>query len=454
MPVPYLSDDGKRIFCCGIPVIIDVSPNNSSNIIVKYKDGEFEASKDCAIYGGYDSINNEVGDVAHTSITMNGGKVYSLNGSNWGPSTIDSVTIIFNGGEAEFISAGIGEGANDVVLEWSTWNPIPGAECHIKKVDITINGGKVTNSVFGGLGGGWGLVDTVYLTINDGDIRYATGTSSIFMKGSNPVGGSKDVTVNIKGGEIQYLYGCSESCTGDVTMNVTGGEIGLCSMYGFSLTEDVPRNTKIDANLMGGTIDKLCVYSNAQISNDHSDMMENVEISYAPGVINEADIANSPKEIKEDPYKGQGAEMKTIRFYPFPHKCDRVFGILADGEALDRPCELPMSEQEIRMCLGMGHVFEVINGKLILLDIHNYNLNNAKATAFAGDMPCDDCELVYPRKSEEEEKPVQKKVAKRAVKQEEFTPIPTVGSIVKEKKAEDKKEEPAKKVEEKKDESK
>lgn len=426
--MPYLSDDGKRIFCCGVPVVIDVSPNASDKILVSYEGGEFVAGKDCAVYGGYDSINNEVGVVAHTSITMNGGKVYSLNGSNWGPGTIDSVRIIFNGGEAEFISAGIGEGANDVVSVWSTWSPIPGAECHIKKVDIAINGGKVTNSVFGGLGGGWGLVDTVYLTINDGDIRYATGTSSLFVKGSSEFGGSKNVTVNVTGGEIQYLYGCSESSIGNVTMNVTGGEIGLCSMYGFSLTEDVPK-TKIDANLMGGTIDKLCVYAAEQIAPKHAELMENVEISYTAGVINEADIANSPKEIKEDPYKGQAADTKIIRFYPFPHKCDRVFGILENGEPIDRPCELPMTEQEIRMCLGMGHVFEIVEGKLVLLDIRNYNQDNTDAVEFAGELPCDDCELVYPRKSEEDVKPLVKKAVKKSAKLEAFSPIPVVGTV-------------------------
>lgn len=444
MSVPYLSEDGKRVYCCGVPVIIDVAPSSSSKILVKYEGGEFEANKNCAVYGGFDSINNEVGEVPYTSITMNGGEVYSLNGSNWGPSNIEKIKIIFNGGKAQFVSAGIGEGANDVVEVWSTWHPIPDAECYIKYSDITINGGEVTNSVFGGLGSGWGFVENVSLTIAGGKVRYATGTNGVFPKGTT-LGGSKDVVVNVNGGEIEYLYGCSESSNGNVTMNVNDGEIGLCSMYGYSLMSDTPKNTKIDANLMGGTIDKLCVYAAAQISSEHAGMMENVDISYYPGVINEADIANSPKEIKEDPYKGQGADMKTIRFYPFPHKSDRVFGILTEGKPLDRPCELLMSEQEIRMCLGMGHVFEVVDGKLVLLDAHNYNQDNSEADEFAGELPCDDCELVYPRKAEEKEKPVVKaKAHKQSTKQEEFTEIPTVGAVGGEKKEEVKPEEPKK----------
>lgn len=447
--MPYLSDDGKRIFCCGVPVVIYESPYTSNKILVTYEGGEFEANNNCAVYGGYDSINNEVGEVAHTSITMNGGKVYSLNGSNWGPGTIDSVRIIFNDGKADFVSAGIGEGASDVISVWSTWYPIPGAKCHITKSDIIINGG-IVDSAYGGLGGGCGFVENASLTITGGELRYATGTNSISAKSSSsPIVGSKNVLVNVTGGEIQYLYGCSESSCGNVTMNVTGGEIGLCTMYGYNLYGDAPK-TKIDANLMGGTVDKLCVYANEQISSKHASMMENVDISYAPGVINEADVANSPKEIKEDPYKGQGAIMKTIRFYPFPHKCDRVFGILENDEAIDRPCELPMSEQEIRMCLGMGHVFEVVDGKLILLDNHNYNQDNSGALEFAGELPCDDCDLVYPRKSEEEEKPVKKKAIRKTAKQEEFTPIPPVGTIDETKPAEEvkpaeqKKEETAK----------
>lgn len=428
MSVPYFKeqDSVKRIFCCGVPVTIDVSPYNSSNIIVKYDGGEFEAPKNCTIYGGYDSINNEVGEVPFTSIIMNGGEVYSLNGSNWGPSEIGTARIIVNGGEVAYVSAGVGEGGSDVVSYWDEYKSI--GKCHIETSNIIVNGGSVLSSLFGGLGAGWGTVDNVYLEINGGEVRYATGTNGLFF-GDHPTAGAKNVKTTVKGGEIEYLYGCSDSTIGNVEMNVSGGNIGLCSMYGLNIFGPEPKTT-IEANLFGGTIDKLCVNANNTISASDAKLLENIEISYAPGVINEADIANSPKEIKEDPQKGQGAEMKTVRVYPFPHKCDRIFGILTDGMPIDKPCELPMTEQEIRMCLGMGHIFEVVNGRLILLDEENYNKDNRSAKEYAGALPCEDCELEYPRAVEEDaEKPAtKKKSTRKSSKVEEFTPIPVVVS--------------------------
>ena len=52
----------------------------------------------------------------------------------------------------------------------------------------------------------------------------------------------------------------------------------------------------------------------------------------------------------------------------------------------------------------MAHAYEVIGDKLVVLDQKNYKLDNSDAPAFAGKLPCDDCEISYPRAEKTDEK--------------------------------------------------
>lgn len=384
MAVPYLSEDNKEVFCCGVPVVITENPEGG--ILVTWKDGELSAPENIKVWGGCYTLGSDPIDLVSTSITVNSGKISGVFGSNKGPGTIDKVTLIINDGTIANAAGGIGKG-NSVVPGWEIDSP---DVCHLKETHVTFNGGKV-NILYAGTGSGIALVDKTYFTMTGGEAVYAIG--------GNSNGEVKEVNMNISGGKVTFdLCAANRGTCGDINMKVTGGEFALISVSG-----DAGSNItgKTEVGIYGGKVDKFAIYEDKEITQETN--MENMDISYYPGVLNKEDIANAPVEIKEDATKGEGAKMKTIRIYPFPHKSDRIFGVLTEGKAIEMPAELPMSEQEIRMCLGMGHLFEVIDGKLVVLDEHNYNEDNSEAAEFTGVLPCDDCEISYPREEVKEE---------------------------------------------------
>lgn len=407
MPVPYLEEykNRKRVFCCGVPVVIDADPDVDGGVIVSYEGGSFKAPKGVTVYGGFDTITKEVVDVPYTSVTVNGGYFYTVAGSNWGPGTIDNCNVTFNDGYATYVTGGMGKAGPDVVEFWANSKPLAG-ECHLKKCCVTFNGGEVTQGGMGAIAVGFGTCDKSFIEVNGGKISHVACVSAN--------GGDKESYLTVNGGEIKALspsvYG---TCT-NANMLIKGGEIQKANIYSFDC-----EHGSIKAHFAGGSVKEISINP---FSYGDPFPLDIVEITYVPGVIeNIEELTEADKEFKVDLLNGQGADMKTVRFYPFPHNSDRIYGVLENGEALDRPCELPMSEQEIRMCLGMGQLFEVFKQKLVLLDESNYNKDNYSAAEYTGEMPCDDCELVYPRAVEEPAAFARKRVVKKKTNSQPLT---------------------------------
>lgn len=384
MGIPYLSEDGMHVYAEGTPVVITES--EAGGIIVTWADGSLEVpAGTISIWGGSYTEGSDPVDYDRTSIVVNSGTLRNVWGGNRGPGHIKSVNVIINGGTLYGVNAGVGYGASAV----PTWKSADAGETIIDETNVTINGGEMT-IVYGGTGSGIATVKETNLVVNGGTMNWCIA--------GNSNGVCKKATAKITGGTVTSLTaGGNRGTTDDIEMEITGGTHNYFAVLGDSTGEFVG---EAEVGLYGGTIEHFQVVNGEDVADSD---MTGMSISYADGVINEEDIAGASVEIKKDNTKGQGAKTKTIRIYPFPHKQNNIFGVLIEGLPIDKPAELPMTEQEIRMCLGMGHLFEVVDGKLVVLDIHNYNQDNSDAPEFAGDLPCDDCELVYPREEESDE---------------------------------------------------
>lgn len=412
MGLPYMDEDCENIYCCGTPVV--VTEDEDGYVVVSFEGGEPLKSSmySLAIWGGENTIEKGSMDFKRTSITVNAGVFASVIGGNKGPGTIDSVNIIINDGYLDSVDAGSGYNSS-VIPGWTS--PEQG-ECHIKESNITMNGGYVW-LLYGGTSSGIATVDKTNLVVTGGEVDWLTcgNSNGVCKHATGKISG--DVKVN------KSLAGGNRGTVGRIDMEVTGGEFELVSVMG-DATGSLTGDANVD--LFGGTVKQFAMFEDIEITPETK--MDGVKVRYATGVINEEDIANAPVEIKKDDTKGEGAEMKTIRVYPFPHQSDRIFGVLIEGLPLDRPSELPMSEQEIRMCLGMGQLFEVFEDKLVLLEEANYNKDNSKAPEYTGELPCEDCELVYPR-GKKEDVPVGRSVrkSKKATKKSSREAIPERG---------------------------
>lgn len=383
--IPYFSEYQKVFFACGNPIVISEDPKG---VLVKWEDGEMVVPAGITFFGGTDTYSEgkEIVDFKSTSIVMNSGVVNTIWGSNRGPGAIGKVTIIMNGGTITNLSAGCGYGAN-VVPNWKS--PEKGVT-HIKEACVTINGGTAM-LVYGGTGSGITKVDKVNFTMTGGTCEYVTG--------GNSNGVINAVNMKVTGGKTTaQLASCMRGSCGDIEMKVTGGEHTYVSVLG-----DIKGSItgKSNVGIYGGTVDSFMMLDGVENSKADPERIKDMTVKAAPGVIPESDMVEN---IKEDLTLGEGAEMKTIRLYPFPHKCKRIYGVLTEGKGIEMPAELPMSEQEIAYVLGMAHVYEVVGDKLVVLTEHNYKLDNTDAPAFAGTLPCEDCEINYPRAEENEDK--------------------------------------------------
>ena len=381
--IPYLSEDKKEFFACGNPIVISEDPKG---LLVKWADGEMVVPAEIDFFGGTDTYSEgkEVVNFKSTSIVMNSGVVDTIWGSNKGPGTIDKVTIIMNDGTITNLSAGCGYGA-DVVPNWKTAEK---GTTYIKETYVTINGGTAF-LVYGGTGSGITKVDKANFTMTGGTCEYATA--------GNSNGAIKAVNMKVTGGKTTaQLASCMRGTCGDIEMKVTGGEHAYVSVLG-----DVKGSItgKSNVGIYGGTVDSFMMLDGIENSKADPERIKDMTVKAAPGLLKEEDLVDS---IVEDATLGEGAAMKTIRLYPFPHKQKRIFGILTGGEGIEMPAELPMSEREIAYVLGMAYVYEVIGDKLVVLNQKNYKLDNSNAAAFTGELPCDDCEISYPRKEEDE----------------------------------------------------
>ena len=411
--IPYLSEDKKEFFACGNAIVISEDPKG---LLVKWADGEMVVPAEIDFFGGTDTYSEgkEVVDFKSTSIVMNSGVVDTIWGSNKGPGTIDKVTIIMNDGTVTNHSAGCGYGA-DVVPNWKTAEK---GTTYIKETYVTINGGTAF-LVYGGTGSGITKVDKANFTMTGGTGEYVTG--------GNSNGAIKAVNMKVTGGKTTaQLAPCMRGTCGDIEMKVTGGEHAYVSVLG-----DVKGSItgKSNVGIYGGTVDSFMMLDGIENSKADQERIKDMTVKAAPGLLKEEDLVDS---IVEDATLGEGADMKTIRLYPFPHKQKRIFGILTGGEGIEMPAELPMSEREIAYVLGMAHVYEVIGEKLVVLNQKNYKLDNADAPAFTGELPCDDCEISYPRKEDEtidepdgsdedKKEDTDSEPATQAVKEEEVT---------------------------------
>lgn len=89
---------------------------------------------------------------------------------------------------------------------------------------------------------------------------------------------------------------------------------------------------------------------------------------------------------------------KTCKVFP-RNDLQYIPGILKDQKRIEVPSKLPLTETELARCLSYADVYEVVDGKDVLLTRLNYLADNSEAEA-ADDVP--EVELAEPRADDEE----------------------------------------------------
>lgn len=377
MGAPYLSEDKLHFFAQGTP--ISINADESGDLLITWADGKMVVPKNIEIWGGSETQaeGSEIVDYDSTFINVNSGTIKSVWGGNRGPGRIKKVTINVNGGMTANLSAGIGYGAQDA----PNWKDASLGATVIDEATVTVRQGTV-NLLYGGTGSGIATVKKSTLNFS-GRATYATAGNS-----NGHVG---EANLNITGGTVLTCAQCMNRGTANkLSAKVTGGTIKELFVVG---DETATFEGTAEIGLYGGNIRKFTIKEKAT-NQDAITTLPGVAIKYNP-------VAKVPAAqllgtgAVEDLSNGVN-KAKVIRLYPFPNKSKTIYGILADGEPINMPAELPMGEQEIRYALGMAHVYEVVGDGLVVLDQHNYNTDNAKALKFTGELPCDD-EVSYPR---------------------------------------------------------
>lgn len=171
----------------GKEIVISEREDGIAGAHIECDGKEYDVPSETTIYGGVWAPNETAEDmsVESTKITMNSGTVKNIYGAGMGPKTsvTGTATIVINGGTVKSFVYGGG------CLESN------GSSASVGKVNITFNGGKVTDAIIGT--GPVGYVDEVNITVNSGAPTVATA----LKKGS--VGTGKIV---VTGGGATTIY--------------------------------------------------------------------------------------------------------------------------------------------------------------------------------------------------------------------------------------------------------
>lgn len=244
---------GYYFFANGTPITIDNATSSNMGAKISWDGGSIEVPKNTNVYGGYH--NNSIKTTS--SITINGGTIYWIYGGGLHKSHTTVSKVVLNDGYVKDIRPGgsaadVKDYHDGIKYEFPSENTSKeNMETIVEEAYLTINGGVVKGTVFGG-GMGISYVKNAYLTINNGDLS----SSYVTAGGSNGV--TSNAVVNINGGNIDKLYIAAED-EGDILYSgvlITGGKINTLSK-GKIKNKDVPtlnNNTSFNTLYLDGTV--------------------------------------------------------------------------------------------------------------------------------------------------------------------------------------------------------
>lgn len=294
--------DGNNVYANGNAITIEQRSDGVSGATIIWDEGEFNVSNEAIIFGGGNTGNS----YNQSHITMNGGIVKTIYGGGNGStniySNVENATIIIDGGVVS--NAVYGGGRLSSVVTTS----------HIRMTNGTVNnilgGGSASSSgasvgtfetmndspnhtvnanitVSGGtigtaiFGGGQG-----YSRVSRTSIQISDNPTIAYLIGSGSNGRTNEIIMNIAGGRIQTVQGINRGTIGNISMTVNGASIG--TLYTLGDSNDASVNGKIDAN---GIVDLNIISGIVNVlkpgTNDGIEVTDtsNIDVSYADGTI-------------------------------------------------------------------------------------------------------------------------------------------------------------------------
>ena len=225
------SSDGSKIYANGVPVIIDEDADGNTmmyhddNADGVLDEGEttFAATLSNApsVYAGSDTGNTEdaAEPAASGQITMLGGRVNTLIGSNDGPGVMETSSISVENGTVAAISMHETDKPNSVTNGRTFENR---KEFAVKDAVINISGGTVTNYVRATYN--YAYVENATINISEDAHIIKDGNGDSIYAGSNGEVGT--MTINIDGGIIDGRISSGlRALVGDYNLNFTSGTV-------------------------------------------------------------------------------------------------------------------------------------------------------------------------------------------------------------------------------------
>lgn len=212
------------------------------------------------IYGGGFSTNSgDIATVETTNVVINGGSVTtSLYGGGLLYTTVNTSNVTINNGTVNSVLAGGASSSTISGISYSTGtedNPIASGT-RVDNGNLTINGGVITDSAWGG-GQGYSYTGSTNVTINSGDL------SSAYLTAGGSNGYTGDSNVRINGGSIDVYQTTNRGIVESNKTLVTGGNINTFYVGGEDEVDVTGSISSALIEIVGGSITNL----NSGISN-------------------------------------------------------------------------------------------------------------------------------------------------------------------------------------------
>lgn len=331
--------DGNNFYANGYKITIEARNDNLEGATIIWDNGKFDVDSDTVIFGG-----GKKNSYAVSNITMTGGTVRSIYGGGDGVENISSDVgtsyINIDGGTVRSIYGGgrlssITTTSNIRVMSGNVGNILGGGDAsdllnteyeeaiyknlnYTVNAFITISGGEVFSSIYGG-GAGYAHVDFSSIMVSgDAKIEYLTGggvngrTDEVKI---NAIGGNiknmqsinrgtiGSIDISINGTNIDYLYLAGNDTNASVTgkidedgyinLNISSGKINNIKK-GINNGVSLPDDFNISVTYMGNSIKSL-----SELENGFTNVSLNQSKINTPVL----DLISSPKIIKDSPFE-------------------------------------------------------------------------------------------------------------------------------------------------------
>lgn len=266
---PVYEKGNNLFFANGTAITIKARADEEAGATITWDGGSVDVSEGVSVFGGSHN-SDEV--VESASITMYGGTVRNIVGGGLHKSVTKNVTItmfdgtvtsIQGGGAHHFHRTDDGDFIDSNVAEAKSRDT---AITIVDKTTVTINGGKVTSTVYGG-GESYSYTGEASVIVNDGKIGWLT------AGGANGYTGEAALTVN--GGEMDVIQGVNRGEMDNVTTLVRGGKIGTIYAGGETVDPKVTGvvNNTIDLTVNGGEIGAIKAGTSGGVNSPATDLV-------------------------------------------------------------------------------------------------------------------------------------------------------------------------------------